>query len=140
MTHSRDGLAARIEALRSFSLLVVDDEAETRDQYRAVVERRIPHSRVVAAESLDGAEDALGRAHADVVLLDLHMEGRRRHEVIAEAHRRHPDAPCVLVADYDEVDAALGAVQRGDVQRFLLKPVDADRLVDLLQDLRCRGR
>jgi DNA-binding NtrC family response regulator len=111
------------------TVLIVDDLPE---------ERRLLHfalkDRFDTLEAGDAGEALrhLDDAHADVVLLDLHLpprvdhpdEGVRLHAAI---HERAPELPIVIVTGDEDRAVALEAVERG-VADFLLKPIDGDVL------------
>jgi CheY-like chemotaxis protein len=108
----------RLEGVR---LLVVDDDEDTLELMGMLLERT--GAQVTLASSGACALD-VAVAGTDVVLTDLAMADMGGAELVAELRRRGEKAPCVAVT---------GAAK--DVPGFdahIQKPVDVDRLVELL--------
>ncbi|HEU5451546.1 MAG TPA: response regulator [Terriglobales bacterium] len=106
---------------RKYKLLVVDDEPSVLFTYRLLLERE---GYVVAAVvSWREAVRELAESRFDMVLCDLSLEEQHSgFEVIEEARRRQPGAPCVLLTGYANVEAAQHA-EKINVP-VLYKPID----------------
>ena len=111
------------------TLLIVDDEKNTRDGLRNALEEEFE---VYVAPDFDGALKTLESIRADVVLTDLRLGARDGMELVEEITRR-PNAPiCIMMTAYGSVDTAVEAMRRG-VYDFVTKPVNIDRLEILIK-------
>jgi CheY-like chemotaxis protein len=89
--------------------------------------------------TLDSGENAVARVQAarpDLVFLDIVMRSHHGMEVLAELRQVLPDLPVILLSgavtrieDMPEIARGLGA------QGFLEKPFDAQRLIDVVNQL-----
>ena len=111
------------------TLLIVDDEKNTRDGLRNALEDEFE---VYVAPDVDGALKTLESIRADLVLTDLQLGARNGMELVEEISRR-PNAPiCIMMTAYGSVDTAVEAMKRG-VYDFVTKPVNIDRLEILIK-------
>ena len=109
------------------NLLIVDDEEHTREGLELALEDKFE---VFLASSAEEAFNAMEAEKFEVVLTDLRMSGESGMSVIDFAIRHAPDAICIMMTAYGEVDVAVEAMKRGAFD-FLSKPVNLEKL-DLL--------
>jgi len=116
-------------------LLIVDDEPLERQAIRYVLQRERPAYRIVG-EGRDGTEaiHLVKKFSPDVVLLDIKMPGMDGLEAGKAIRKIRPEARLIFVTAYDEFTYAQEAVALG-ASRYLLKPVAAEELITLLDDL-----
>ncbi len=132
MSDSENGaptLAAGVEGgeldvdLASYPVLVVDDEPDNTEAFRLNFKRRF--SLLLASSG----EDALAQLeqHDDVAVLvtDQRMPGMDGITLLERVRERSPDTVRIVLTAYTDPDVILGAVNRGDVWRFLVKPWNA---------------
>ena len=106
------------------NLLIVDDEAHTREGLELALEEDFE---VFCASSAEEAAHALHHEEFQVVLTDLRMPGESGMKVVDLAIR-HPSNPlCIMMTAYGEVDVAVEAMKRGAFD-FLPKPVNLEQL------------
>ena len=118
------------------SILVVDDERNTRDGLALALRREW---NVRTAESKDAALARLAEAPADVMLSDVRMPGGSGLELLEEVRARHPRTACVMLTAYGSVGTAVEAMKLGAAD-FLTKPVNLDQLdIVLARTLRARA-
>ena len=111
------------------TLLIVDDEKNTRDGLRNALEDSFD---VYVAASADAALATLESISADVVLTDLRLGGDDGMHLVEQIQKR-PNAPiCIMMTAYGSVDTAVEAMKRG-VYDFVTKPVNIDRLEILIK-------
>lgn len=105
----------------SFEVLVVDDEAETREVLSEFC-RSLGHA-VTAADDGRSAVTAIQRAPAQfkVVLTDIWMRGADGFEVLKTARAANPSSYVVMITGYATLDSALRAVREGAYD-YLPKP------------------
>lgn len=110
------------------TLLIVDDEKNTREGLRASLEDSFD---VYVAVDVAGALGVLEREQVDVVLTDLRLGGEDGMQLIDKVLALpHPPVVLMMTA-YGSVDAAVEAMRRGAYD-FVTKPVNIDRLEILL--------
>jgi CheY-like chemotaxis protein len=138
-THQPQGSGARADAaisLEGLSVLVVDDDVQSRDIVSAHLESA--RARVLTAVSAAEAFDILHQHYVDVLLADIAMPDEDGYSLI----RRLREAPIPAVASIPA--AALTAFSRKEdrqlaldagFQMHLSKPVDTDALVSAVSRL-----
>ena len=110
------------------TLLIVDDEKNTREGLRASLEDSFE---VYVAADIGGAMGVLERESVDLVLTDLRLGGEDGMQLIDKVlEMAHPPVVVMMTA-YGSVDAAVEAMRRGAYD-FVTKPVNIDRLEMLL--------
>jgi len=106
------------------NLLIVDDEAHTREGLELALEEDFE---VFCASSAEEAAHALHQEEFQVVLTDLRMPGESGMKVVDLAIR-HPSNPlCIMMTAYGEVEVAVEAMKRGAFD-FVPKPVNLEQL------------
>ena len=111
------------------NLLIVDDEAHTREGLELALEDEFE---IFCASNTEEASQALKHEDFQVVLTDLRMPGDSGMKVIDLAIR-HPSKPlCIMMTAYGEVDVAVEAMKRGAFD-FLPKPVNLEQLEFLIK-------
>ncbi|HET9050489.1 MAG TPA: HD domain-containing phosphohydrolase, partial [Candidatus Dormibacteraeota bacterium] len=76
--------------------------------------------------------DVLGSGvRIDAIVTDHRMPGASGIDVIAEAHKRDPLLPCVIVTAHDDLDLAVEAMRAG-ADAFLPKPFRPEHLLAVL--------
>ena len=123
-------------------LLVVDDEADIGRTLKGLLEGVLPVDVVVASSGAEGVE-ALRSQVFDLVISDFRMPLMDGLEFLRRAKELQPQTPRVLMTAYPDMDVAFQALERASIVQFVTKPVDPDRLIELvrsnLEDVR-RGR
>jgi CheY-like chemotaxis protein len=109
------------------TILVVDDEHDIRESILDVLQAALPDARVLAAASGEEGLERLLAHHVDVIVTDYRLDGMDGLEFLRAAHRLAPQAACILItafADLEVPEAALAGVDA-----VILKPLDAGALV-----------
>lgn len=85
-----------------------------------------------------GGEEGLGALDDPgcfaAVVCDMRMPGMNGAEVLAQARARHPDTTRMLLTGHADLEAAMAAVNRGGIFRFLFKPATSLELRRALDD------
>lgn len=110
------------------TLLIVDDEKNTREGLRASLEDAFE---VYVASDIGGAMSVLERESVDVVLTDLRLGGEDGMQLIDRVLSLPHPPVVVMMTAYGSLDAAVEAMRRGAYD-FVTKPVNIDRLEMLL--------
>ncbi len=108
-------------------ILFVDDEPNILFAYRRQLKREFQ------LETALGPEEALtvfkSRGPYAVVVSDLRMPGMDGIHFLSRIRELSPDTVRIMITGYADLDAAMSAVNEGNIFRFLTKPVDRDLLV-----------
>jgi two-component system, NtrC family, sensor kinase len=107
-------------------ILYVDDDRANVVVFRAAFAGDLD---VITADSAAEARVLLDR-HRDVALLltDQRMPGMSGAELAEIVRREHPDVVRYLITAYSDLDAAIDAINRGQVHRYLRKPWEAQEM------------
>ena len=124
-------------AADSFEVLVVDDEAETREVLAEFC--RTLGLTVTSADDGRSAVTAIQRSPAQfkVVLTDIWMRGADGFEVLKAARTANPSAYVVMITGYATLDSALRAVREGAYD-YLPKPFALGQLEVVFSRIRDR--
>ncbi|MFC0385406.1 response regulator [Muricoccus vinaceus] len=130
-----DGSAGRPDRRVRPTVLVVDDEAEILTALTDLLEEQFE---VVATTR---PEDALQRLaeglRPAVILSDQRMPGLTG-DVFLERARAHSDAEALLLTGYAELDAVVGALNRGRIAGYSAKPWEPAALLAMVGSARDR--
>jgi thioredoxin reductase (NADPH) len=133
-------------------LLTVDDDPEvSRSLARDLRQQYGEDYRIRRAESGPAALDALKELklrdeNVGLLLADHRMPEMTGVEFLEQARELYPKARRVLLTAYADTDAAIGAINRADVDYYMLKPWDPPQeklypvLDDLLEDWKMQDR
>src|SRR6516225_8820989 len=133
-------------------LLTVDDDPEvSRSLARDLRQQYGEDYRIRRVESASAALDALKQLklrdeNVGLLLADHRMPDMTGVEFLEKSREFYPKARRVLLTAYADTDAAIGAINRADVDYYLLKPWDPPQeklypvLDDLLEDWKMHDR
>lgn len=110
-----------------YRLLLVDDDAYNLDTLYRVL--REEYDLVQA----DGGQQALELLRSDpgpidLVLSDKMMPGMNGLELMVEARHLRPDAARIIITGYPDASDLVGAINRGEVYRYIAKPFEITEL------------
>ncbi|WP_226035162.1 response regulator transcription factor [Aquibacillus saliphilus] len=122
--------------MRKWKVLIADDEFIIRDGIRSSVEWE-KHGMEVVGEAEDGEEAVeLALEHQiDILLIDLNMPLMNGINAMKKLKEQLPDCKMLVITGYDEFHYAQEAI-RLQVEDYLLKPVNPEKLQDLLLELK----
>jgi len=111
-------------------VLVVDDDSHFCDSVDRLL-REHGH-RTETVYSGHAALSSIRRSRADLVLLDVQMDGMDGLQTLRRLRQVKPDLPVVMVTGHHDMDTAVTAM-KGGAMDFITKPLDAQRLLDTIQ-------
>lgn len=111
-------------------VLVVDDSGLARRRARAILEAA--GFEVIEAEDGIAALESYFVSKPDIVLLDLVMKGMYGLEVLQKLREMDPSAR-VIVVSADVQTSSHELVTQGGAAGFLVKPVDANEVLNLVR-------
>ncbi len=113
------------------TVLFVDDEPH----FTSALQRALRHEpyRILTANSAARALEILDGEPVDVVVSDERMPGMSGSDFLAVVRRRHPRTVRILLTGYATLDAAVKAINEGEIYRFLTKPCQAKDLSEIIR-------
>src|SRR5215469_2248655 len=106
------------------TILIVDDDAAARYGMRRALEGQY---RVVEAESAETARKGLTSAGADLILLDLVMQGEDGLTFLRKLRAEEDETPVLVVSALDTAKTAVEALQSGAAD-YIVKGFDIEEL------------
>ncbi|MBW2720700.1 MAG: PAS domain S-box protein [Deltaproteobacteria bacterium] len=116
-------------------ILVIDDEASTRDLLKVSLES--DGYTVFVAENGPKGLEIFARELPSVILTDIKMPGMDGIEVLRRVKKQSPDTEVIVITGHGEMDLAIKALQN-EATDFIVKPIGEKALAAAL--LRSRER
>ena len=107
-------------------ILLVDDEPKVTDALTKTL--RNDEYEILSAHSAEEALQVLAREPIDVVVTDEQMPGMSGSELLARVCREYPDTVRIILTGHGSLEAAVRAINEGEIYRFLEKPCDAEQV------------
>jgi two-component system probable response regulator PhcQ len=118
----------------SHTVLFVDDEPHVTEALKRGL-RREPYE-ILSARSAAEALEILAHKTVDVVVSDERMPGISGSEFLSVVCKKHPAIIRIILTGNATLDAAIRAINEGEIYRFLTKPCnDVDLAVTIRQAL-----
>jgi two-component system probable response regulator PhcQ len=117
----------KITASMMGTILLVDDEPNVTAALRRAL-RSEPYE-FLTAVSADEARRILACRPVDVVVSDEQMPGMPGSAFLAEVRVQYPSTIRIILSGHASLDAAVRAINEGEVYRYLLKPCNPTDLV-----------
>lgn len=114
------------------TILCVDDEERVLRSLRAVL-RSGDYEIRTTTDPQEAIQIAEGDS-VDVVISDQRMPGMQGVDVLREIREREPNAVRILLTGYSDNEAAIRAVNEGEIFRYLQKPWDPNELRSLIDE------
>lgn len=114
---------------RPSTILIVDDEKNTREGLRDLLEDSFE---IYLAGDAEGALEILQSEPIEVLVTDLRLGGQDGMGLIEEALQKKPGLIAIMMTAYGSVDTAVEAMKRGAYD-FVTKPVNLERLEILIK-------
>jgi ActR/RegA family two-component response regulator len=108
-------------------ILFVDDEPSVLDGYRRMLHREFEVDTANSGD--DGLTLIRGTGPYAVVVSDMRMPGMNGAKFLAQVRQLAPDTVRILLTGYSDMDAAIDAVNEGNIFRYLTKPCQKEVLV-----------
>jgi len=108
------------------TILVADDDRTCRDSIQKVLERE-GHT-VQAAENVDGALEAIGANHFDLVVCDYRMPGKTGIDLLIELRRQQCSVPFLMISAYADAFVEATILNLGALE-VLKKPIRRQELI-----------
>ena len=115
-------------------ILLVEDQRESAEVFRAGLESLDPAFDVVIASSAEEALRALDSGPFDLLLADVLLPGISGLELMIRFRRREPNTKVILVSGVHEAEIRK-QVARSGADAFFFKPVELSDLLDAVERL-----
>ncbi len=121
---------------RHHVIVVVDDEPDIVAAIRRAI--RNPNYTLKPTTDSNQALEWLKSEKIDLLMSDVDMPQMNGHELMREALRISPGTVRILVTGANTQEAAVKAINEGEVHRYVSKPFDAPALRTLIADALAR--
>jgi DNA-binding NarL/FixJ family response regulator len=116
------------------TVMMVDDHAATRSAVAALLNRDLPHCRLLPFDSAEQALDVCSSEPPTLVIMDIALPGMNGVEAASLIKHRHPEVTVVMLSNSDMQVYQDGAKAAG-AAAFVSKRRIADELVAVLTSL-----
>lgn len=116
------------------TVLVIEDDADNRFVLGERLRAELPDTRVIVAESAEGALELASRTRPTVIVLDLHLSRIEGFELARRLRAEAPATPIVALTGDTRPEVRERAAREG-FAGFLTKPDGVDRLPALIREL-----
>ncbi len=113
------------------NILIVDDEESVLNSLKRVFKRE--NFNILSAGGGDEAIDIIQQNEIAVVVTDERMAGTDGVEVLRNVTEWSPDTFRVLLTGYADMNAVIGAINSGEVHRYVSKPWNNFELLDIVK-------
>jgi len=112
-------------------ILFVDDEPAVLDGYKRMLHREFKVDTAVGGEL--GLEKIKSSGPYSVVISDMRMPGMNGAEFLAQVRQKAPETVKMLLTGYTDLNAAINAVNEGNIFRYLAKPCEKEALIQAIE-------
>ncbi len=120
-------------AKKDFSILYVDDERQNLVSFKATFRREYT---VHIAESAMEGLDVLREKPVDLVVTDQRMPQMTGVQFLEKVVPEYPDTVRIILTGFSDIEAIVGAINEGQVFRYITKPWDERELRMTLENAR----
>ncbi|MBT4746292.1 MAG: sigma-54-dependent Fis family transcriptional regulator [Rhodospirillaceae bacterium] len=113
-------------------ILIVDDEADIRDQIAGILSDEGHETRLAGTDNQ--ALAAVAARRPSLVILDIWLRGSKLDgiEILQQIRAQHGDVPVVMISGHGNIETAVEAIKLGAYD-FIEKPFETDRLLLIVQ-------
>jgi YesN/AraC family two-component response regulator len=106
---------------KDFTILYVDDEIHNLVSFNATFRREY---RILTAESGHEALKILNQKEIHLVLSDQRMPEMTGVDFLEKVNTQFPETIRMIITGFSDIDAVIGAINKGGVNRYINKPWD----------------
>lgn len=114
-------------------VLLVDDEVGILNGLKRTL-RKEPYE-VITAQSGKEALEILAKEKVSLVVSDQCMPGMSGIELLTQVREKYRDTVRILLTGKSDVNTALDAINKSEVYRFLVKPLNDMELVYIIREI-----
>lgn len=112
-------------------ILYVDDEVNNLNSFKAAFRR---YFNIYTAQSAREGRKILETEEIGVIITDQRMPGETGIEFLESILPIYPDTIRILLTGFSDINAVMGAINRGQVYKYLVKPWQDDELKMYIQN------
>jgi response regulator RpfG family c-di-GMP phosphodiesterase len=112
-------------------VLYVDDELNNLNSFKAAFRR---YFNIYTAQSAKEGRKILQHEEIGVIITDQRMPGETGIEFLESILPIYPDTIRILLTGFSDINAVMGAINRGQVYKYLVKPWADDELKMYIQN------
>lgn len=120
------------DILNNITVLYVEDEESTRIELSKFLKRRV--GRLVVAPDGEYGMEMIDRYDPDIIITDFKMPGMSGLDMIKKARERGFEGGFIITSAVSDSQIIIDALDIG-VVRYMIKPVDTEKLIDYLNEL-----
>lgn len=113
------------------NLLIIDDELEITKSLERQFRRK--YNVFTTTNAIEGLE-IMEKEHIQVVLSDQRMPGMTGVDFFSKIKDKYPDALKLILTGYADIEAVIGAINEGQVFRYVTKPWNPDELDAIIKE------
>ena len=114
------------------TILVVDDSKVIRTLLSSIIKKLGQHC--MMASDGNGCIEIINTHQIDLLLLDLHMEGKNGIEVLSYLRDHHFTIPVIMISGSSDIEQAVESLKMGAYD-FLIKPLNPDKLAITIKNV-----
>lgn len=108
-------------------ILIVDDEVNILNSLSRILEEE--DREILVADSAEKADDILkNNKDTEVIICDNRMPKISGIDFLTKVKRLYPDTIRILLTGYPDLKTAMDAINKADIWRYILKPVEAEEI------------
>jgi signal transduction histidine kinase len=116
---------------QDYNLLIIDDEIEIT---KSIARQFRKKYKVFSATSAKEGLDIMEKEHIQVILSDQRMPDMSGVDFFSVIKDKYPDALKLLITGYSDIEAVIGAINEGQVFRYVTKPWNPDELESIVRE------
>jgi len=106
---------------KDFTILYVDDEVHNLISFRATFRREY---KILTAQNGEEGLQLLNDKEIHLVLSDQRMPEMTGVEFLEKVNHTYPETIRMIITGFSDIDAVIGAINQGGVNRYITKPWD----------------
>ncbi|MBF0450900.1 MAG: sigma-54-dependent Fis family transcriptional regulator [Candidatus Magnetomorum sp.] len=117
----------------SLPIYIIDDDPVSREAHQVILEHR-GMNHLMFSDNTDDVFSKLDNQNVSVILLDLMFPDCEKNgeDLLPELLQRYPEVPVIIITENGEIETAVKCM-KSNAYDYLVKPVDADRLVTTVE-------
>ena len=127
---AREKIAERRKISIKTSLLVLEDDKNTRDKLARVFEKE--GYEVFTGQDGEEGIEIFSERKIDILLVDIKMPKKNGMEVLHEVKKLSKDCEVIMLTGYGDEDTAIQAMRDGAIN-YIRKPMDLDQIILAIQ-------
>lgn len=117
--------------VKDYNLLIIDDEVEIT---KALTRQFRKEYNVFSANNAEDGFLIMEKEKIQVVLSDQRMPGLTGIDFFSRIKDKYPDALKLILTGYTDIEAVIGAINEGQVFRYVTKPWNPDELDSIIKE------